>query len=50
MNELRANVKQLSLDEKKTEIEIITMLQSAAASTKNEKLLGMLCELKWEYV
>ena len=31
-------------------IETISLLQKAAAETKNSELLEILCELKWEYI
>jgi len=49
-NELKANVEKLAAEEGKTEIEIISALQTACAVTKNDELLDALCELKWDYI
>ena len=47
---LKKNIEQLAEEEGKTELEVITELQGAAAQTGNEGLLGLLCELKWDYI
>lgn len=44
---LKANIEALAAAEGKTELEIITQLQAAAALTGENGLLEMLCELKW---
>ena len=48
--ELKRNVEELAKQEGKTQIEIITTLQVAAAATDNAELLDALCDLKWEYI
>lgn len=50
MKELRKNIKTLAREEAKTELEIVTLLQTGAAATDNEELLEMLCEIKWELI
>jgi len=52
--ELKANIERLAQQEDKSELEIITQLQSAIALTNvqdnDEKLLFQLCEVKWDYI
>jgi hypothetical protein len=50
MKELKNNIEILAKEEGKTELEIITQLQSVAATTGDEELLDQLCELKWDYI
>ena len=51
MSELKANVEKLAIQEGKTEIEIITALQSEAAKLDDDELLlGQLIELKSQYI
>jgi hypothetical protein len=47
---LRTNVEALAAEENKSPLEVISMLQAAAAKTGNEELLEQLCELKWAYL
>ena len=50
MNELKKNIETLAKEQDKTELEIISLLQAAAAKTENNELLEELCELKWDYI
>lgn len=50
MNELKKNIETLAAQENKTPLKIITQLQAVAALTKNNELLDMLCEVKWDYI
>ena len=50
MTELKQNIEKLAAERNQTELEIITMLQAAAAKIDNEELLEELCELKWDYI
>lgn len=50
MNELKANIETLAAQEGKSALEVITMLQGAAAKTGNSELLEQLCEVKWDYL
>lgn len=50
LTELKTNVEKLAAEKGQTELEIITLLQAAAAKTDNEELLDDLCELKWDYI
>ena len=52
--ELKANIEKLARQQDKTQLEIITQLQTATALTdvqkNDEKLLTQLCDLKWDYI
>jgi len=50
MDELKKNVEQMAREEGKTELEIISDLQAACATTGDDRILDDLCELKWEYI
>ena len=50
MNELKQNIETLAAQENKTPLEIITQLQHGATIDKNDALLDMLCEVKWDYI
>ena len=50
MNELKQNIETLAAQENKTPLEIITQLQHGATIAKNDALLDMLCEVKWDYI
>jgi hypothetical protein len=50
MEALRTNVETLAAEENKSPLEVISMLQAAAAKTGNSELLEQLCELKWAYL
>ena len=50
MQALKTNIETLAAQESKSALEIITMLQAAAALTKNDEMLEMLCEVKWDYL
>jgi len=47
---LKQNIETIAAEKGKNEIEIITLMQTGAATTDNEELLNMLCELKWDYI
>lgn len=47
MTDLEKNIATLAEEEGKTELEIITELQTAAAAIGNEQLLDELSEIKW---
>lgn len=46
----KQHIEQLAKEEGKTPLEIISMLQAAAAKTGDTKTLDALCELKWEFI
>lgn len=50
MTELKANIELIAAEEGKTHLEVISMMQTAAASIGNDAALEMLCEVKWEYI
>jgi len=49
-DELKKNIEMLAEQERKTELEIITQLQTAAVAIGDEELLDQLCELKWDFI
>lgn len=50
MTELKTNIETLAKEEGKTELEIISMLQAAAAKMEDNETLESLCEIKWDYI
>lgn len=50
IDRLRENVKLLAAEQGRTEVQIITALQTSAALTGNEQLLDLLAGLKWELI
>lgn len=52
--ELKANIEELARQQDKTQLEIITQLQTAIALTDvqkdDEELLTQLCDLKWDCI
>ena len=49
-SELKKAVEAVAKETSKTEIEVIIDMQAGAAITKDERILEMLCDLKWEYI
>ena len=50
MSDLKANIETLAKEENKTPLEIITLLQAAAAAIGDDEQLEELCNLKWDYI
>ncbi len=50
VNELKNTIESMAKDEGKSELEVISMLQFAAAKIGDNETLDALCELKWEYI
>ena len=50
MNEIKNNIETLAKEEGKSELEIISILQAAAAKMEDNETLEALCEIKWEYI
>lgn len=50
MKDLKKHIETLAGENNKTEIEIITDLQAAAAALDNESMLDTLCEVKDHYI
>jgi predicted negative regulator of RcsB-dependent stress response len=50
MTELKTNIETLAKEAGKTELEIISMLQAAAAEIEDNETLEALCEIKWDYI
>ena len=50
MADLKTNVETLAEEEGKTPLEIITLLQAAAAAIGDDEQLEALCDLKWDYI
>lgn len=50
MSDLKTNIEQLAAEEGKTPLEIISLLQAAAAAIGDDEQLEALCELKWDYI
>ena len=52
--ELKANIEELARQQNKTQLEIITQLQTAIALADvrkdDEEFLTQLCDLKWGYI
>lgn len=48
--EAKQNIEALAAAENKNPLEIISMLQVAAAKIGDTKTLDALCELKWEFI
>ena len=48
--ELKKNIIALAIEEKEMNINMVTKLQTAAASTNNEELLDLLCDIKWDFI
>lgn len=49
-SQLKAAIEITAKEENKTEIEIISLMQSGCAIQGDEKTLEMLCDLKWDYI
>lgn len=50
MEILKSNIEKLAKEEGKSELEIITSLQTAAALAGQDELLEELSKLKWGYI
>ena len=50
MIDLKANIETLAAEENTTPLEIISLLQAAAAAIGDEEQLEQLCDLKWDYI
>lgn len=46
--ELKNSVAKIAAEQGKTEVEVITELQAAAAKVGNEELLNDLCDIKYD--
>jgi hypothetical protein len=48
--ELKKNIIALAREEHEMNINMVTKLQTAAASTNDEELLDLLCDIKWDFI